>query len=105
MQADGVVLKGESDTWPGLEFAEATVRLGKNMEKGPLLRSEEGGDGVSSWCKSEEMFLKRSRYSNFVSGWPEHSQRNEPREGAGCGPESRTTLGLQRGNKRENSSS
>lgn len=23
MQADGVVLKGESDTWPGLEFAEA----------------------------------------------------------------------------------
>lgn len=43
VQADGLVLKGKGDTWLELEFAEATVRLGKDMEKGPLLRAKRAG--------------------------------------------------------------
>lgn len=99
MQTNGLVLKGEGDTWLELEFAEATVRLVKNMEKGPLLRSEEGGHCVSSWCKSEAMVLKRSRYSNFASGWPEQtvSETNRRRERAGGGRAGQM-LGPQRGN-------
>lgn len=95
MEADGLLLEGEVDAWLELEFAEAKGRLGKNLEKGPLLRSKEVAPG-REWCLmlvQIRRWFEKIQLSNFVLGGPE--QVNGRREQAGSWRARQQTLSPQ----------